>query len=591
MGRQPTLTINVNQQQFQQFAASFGQFATQIRQLNRQFTQINQSLQQTNMLTRALQGSMQGLLNVTKSIGSTVAGITTHFLKWSTIIGGVTALLGMGGGLFGIERLAASILAKRRLILGLGGEYGRTQAQMIYQQALVGSPQDVMRNIRLGLSGSAEQLTPLLAMGIPFGTKMTPDEVMDKIVAKLPDLLKRGGPGKELLTARAYGLDKIFTDPLDLLRLSTEEGRKEYQERRKLVEMYKEQMKISPRAQKAWVELELQFQAAKAQLISVFGEKLADLATPIKHVSEGFTHLVQILMKSPVIQAIIAKLAKWIDALADKLKNLKEQDIAEFIKKLEGWGPTLKSFKDHMESFVHILGVVVDAIAAIWNFMRNHPILGGMLTGAVTGAGLGGAAAGPVGAGIGAVAGAAAGGAIAAATAATPADTPQQSAPPGTAQTPSGIKPVPYLKPDDYVSGIPKQSPGGDTNKPASFQERFTGVAGGGSFNWFSPSATPEIGGGFMKGAGPFNFFSPASVVGGGSKGTWSGAAKKMIPQGFKGGGSMFGPMPGYPGIEKFNKSPGPLSMENWQMNRTASLVIRNVPGSNVHLAAAGMTG
>jgi hypothetical protein len=36
---------------------------------------------------------------------------------------------------------------------------------------------------------------------------------------------------------------------------------------------------------------------------------------------------------------------------------------------------------------------------------------------------------------------------------------------------------------------------------------------------------------------------------------------------------------------------PGPLSMNNWQMNRTASLVVRNVPGSNIFMSAQGMTG
>jgi hypothetical protein len=35
----------------------------------------------------------------------------------------------------------------------------------------------------------------------------------------------------------------------------------------------------------------------------------------------------------------------------------------------------------------------------------------------------------------------------------------------------------------------------------------------------------------------------------------------------------------------------GPLSMNNWQMNRTANLVVRNVPGANLFMTAAGMTG
>jgi hypothetical protein len=33
----------------------------------------------------------------------------------------------------------------------------------------------------------------------------------------------------------------------------------------------------------------------------------------------------------------------------------------------------------------------------------------------------------------------------------------------------------------------------------------------------------------------------------------------------------------------------GPLDVDNWQMNRTASLSIRNVPGSNIFAQSAGM--
>src|SRR5215475_12063894 len=128
MARQPTLTINVNQAQFQQFTRNFNAFSGQIRNLNQSFNLINASLNRTNLTARAVNATMSGLLNTTKSIGSEVLKITKRLVGWSAIIGGITALLGMGGGLFGIERLAASILAKRRMVLGLGGDYGRTQA-------------------------------------------------------------------------------------------------------------------------------------------------------------------------------------------------------------------------------------------------------------------------------------------------------------------------------------------------------------------------------------------------------------------------------------------------------------------------------
>ena len=75
--------------------------------------------------------------------------------------------------------------------------------------------------------------------------------------------------------------------------------------KKQLTEQYKEQLKITPKALRAWTELELQFQVAKASLESAFGEKLAALAEPLKHLSEGFARLVKVFMDTPEVQKAI----------------------------------------------------------------------------------------------------------------------------------------------------------------------------------------------------------------------------------------------------------------------------------------------
>jgi hypothetical protein len=66
----------------------------------------------------------------------------------------------------------------------------------------------------------------------------------------------------------------------------------------------------------------------------------------------------------------------------------------------------------------------------------------------------------------------------------------------------------------------------------------------------------------------------------------WSGAARSMIPksQGFPGSDVQNAPE------RQSRVGPGPLSASNWQSSRTSSLVVRNVPGANIFLTAAGMT-
>jgi hypothetical protein len=42
---------------------------------------------------------------------------------------------------------------------------------------------------------------------------------------------------------------------------------------------------------------------------------------------------------------------------------------------------------------------------------------------------------------------------------------------------------------------------------------------------------------------------------------------------------------------QNFGGGRGPLDADNWQSSRVTALNIRNVPGSNVFMTAAGMTG
>jgi hypothetical protein len=88
----------------------------------------------------------------------------------------------------------------------------------------------------------------------------------------------------------------------------------------------------------------------------------------------------------------------------------------------------------------------------------------------------------------------------------------------------------------------------------------------------------------------PFSF---GSAGGGASK--FASAAESMSP---RGGGNattsisntVLAGMQGGSGPDGGGQS-GPLNVNNWQSNRTASLVVRGVPSANLFLSATGMSG
>jgi len=417
-----------------------------------------------------------------------------------------------------------------------------------------------------------------------------------------------------------------------------------------LTKQYKEQLKITPRALRAWSELEIQFQAAKASLESAFGESLADLAEPLKELSQGFANIIRTLIKTPEMQKFIAWLAEQIHNLADKMNKLSEKDISDYIQKVKDALPSLEEFESYMDKFVNILKSAVKILNLfIPAETKPEPALP---TGAQgykdeTGTGL---RAAPYGrelstgirqffGGTGAafreapvVPGAMATGQqnVRPFNAFGQFDPNKQDtyAPPGSnwssttinlgrgAQAiPPSIFANPFSSKD--TSGVfpnppgytPQAPPAPPTSKsgitpPSTFGAPGTpapSITGGAPSTFGAPGTpAPSITGGAPSTFGSWLFgksslapgvgYNPsADPFGAGASATmdtWSNAATKMAPP---------TPNPADTGKDSTGTNGaaklGPLSYNNWQSSRVANLVVRNVPGSNIFMTAAGMTG
>jgi hypothetical protein len=624
MAKTATITVNVNNTQFNQFVRNFNAFSAKVGTLNTQFKQISTTIQTAQKAAQALNNTMQNLFQMTmKPFASLVNQITGHFLKWSAIIGGVTALLGMGGGLFGIDRLANSIMQRRRMVMGLGGTYGGTQASLIYNQSLLSNPGDVLRNIRQGTAGNMEQMVPLMSMGIPFGTSMKPEDILNNIMKRIPELLKGVPKGLELTVLNAYGLNKIFTDPLDLIRLTTEAGRKELAEKTRLEEQRRKDLDLDPKVTRAWSDFAMQLQSAGSQIQKILGEKLVSMAPHLERLSQAFVHAFEVIMNTSVVEKVIRKLTEWMDKFSKYVeKGEFEKDLKQFVTDVESWLPTLKQLGADVLKFADALKKVTDVLSAIWNALKFLDNVEKKVQefGANRGASAFsmGQAAAPRGLAeqLGNPLTAPTTPSATAPATTAPASKSAASALPagvgggfGGGYTAPGATRIPTLPPGvggGFGGGY--QAPGGSiggSNRTFNFGGGFGGGYTGPQSAFMSGNKVGgmNLGGSsqFATNASAFNQkFASAAAAGGSFHGgtsvnsasvtqRFAMAAGKSVPQETGSALSM--------NIANTSRSAsfrggqrGPLSADNWQMSRTAALTVRNVPGSNVFMSGTGMS-
>ena len=199
----------------------------------------------TNELTKHQQAasytarSWQVTARSTKDVAGNIANATKPLLKWSALTGVFTGLIG-AGGLFGIDRLAASVAGGRRSAQGLGLSYGQQQSFELNYGRLVNS--GFLGNVNAALHDFTKR-SALYAAGLSepdlagntgdVGVKLidalgkladrTPDRELGNVlrgrgldqILSLEEFqqLKAAGPGERAEIARAHSRD---VDPLSL---------------------------------------------------------------------------------------------------------------------------------------------------------------------------------------------------------------------------------------------------------------------------------------------------------------------------------------------------------------------------------------
>jgi hypothetical protein len=255
-----------------------------------------------------------------KSFAGSVAEATRSLLRWTALTSVVSGLLG-AGGLFGIDRLAASVSSTRRTAAGLGISYGREQAFGLNFGRFV-DPGSTLSGVAAGLFDvTSPQYRALLAAGVSRSTLQSGNaaDVSAALLERLPGLFKGKSRGQIAPLMHAYGLDQILSQEDVLRYLSAPPN-----ERRAQQQAYKRDaagLDLSPGTQRSWQDFLTQLSRAGREIETVFVKGLVGLATPLSNLSKAVADFFTTLLSNDKLKSWIDDLAAGIEHFAKWLNN------------------------------------------------------------------------------------------------------------------------------------------------------------------------------------------------------------------------------------------------------------------------------
>jgi hypothetical protein len=548
MAKTVTLTVQVDDAQFQAFTKNFDAFVLKVQSLTTSFNTIQTSITNTTKSAQTLNTTLSSLLSSSNRLHTSITGITHQFGRWATLIGGTVMMLGGGAGMFGLDRLLNSFIQRQRQALGMGGSYQQTLAGQVAGQQFPGNVAAQISNITDALHDPSKPgYKTFSILGIDTRNK-TPEQIRRELLRKGADYIGAQRPETALMTAGQIGFTSLMGE--DKVRsMLTPEGRRAAHKEAALSErLEKEIPKVTQEEQdkldklfESWTTFTATFKADLLKMLS----QLAPFLTGVSNVAT------RMLPKS---------FADWLTIFNPPAYLVKKGAEAT----LDYFG--IGDFKKNMDDISKTTGELVDKLNTILKFLS--PVS------PAQGAEAPGGSFGP------APSFAAPGSSPSPPAAITPGSTSAPASPASSFTLPTRGNLIPS-KSADFINSfaVPK----------AYGSARSTTKAGPSSAPWMS---SPDYGSqaplspSFTPGGPPLSSGKQGSLR------SNQFAVNRAAPG--KGGlNSMFAQYnhsllaslntPGGP-----MGRPGPLDMEQWQMGRTASIHVHNEHPS-IRMEIAGM--
>ena len=275
-------------------------------------------------------------------------------------------LLGVGAGLFGLEKLADSVSGQRVAAQGMGISTGERAAFDVNFGTRLGLDSSFISHVQ-GVQSDLSQRWQFAPLGLQQAAETEDHAALSAdVIKRAKSLWDEAGPqGHNTQWMQAHGLSGLMNySQWQTIGAQTPEQINQY------ADQYVKDAKrltTSDPDQLAWQTLSEQLRRAGQQIENTFVRGLARLALPIAHLSDSVGKAIDTFLKTAPLEKWITALGHGIEWLATYLGSKDFQDdITKFMK-------GVKEFFDEVVDFAKKLAPLVDQISAVLTSLGFAP--------------------------------------------------------------------------------------------------------------------------------------------------------------------------------------------------------------------------
>lgn len=384
MARKPIIDIDVNSGAFEAFLAHFNEYQKKLEGMPASWKAMNARVAEFQKMQIAAGGSLAGSLTTalemerafkkighhqqananiaqrsanafksmqldTMKMSKGILSITSHLMKW----GGLVGALGLGAGLFGLDRLADSAMNQQRGARGMNVGIGQAASMKVNMGRFLSSPDQVMSTVA-NAQQNYSQWGNFAALGL------NPAEVAQRgtfgATLQVLEAARRAWKANpNAAMPQIQAAERLGLSLRDIRNISSHGFGAAVARTRSDVSS----LGLSGGVASAWSQFSIQLSRAGRQIENTLIGGLAPLAPELTKVSAAINKDLIALLHSPELKKAIAGFAGWIGGAG--------KDINQF-----GQFLTSAKFQSDMRTFGIVVGDAATEIAAIVKFLYPY---------------------------------------------------------------------------------------------------------------------------------------------------------------------------------------------------------------------------